>query len=520
MPQMDVLVQLMRTDASILQTVRTDARGRYLLAGVVPGVYQIKAIETSFLPTLRENLRVGTRGHTEVNLTLSTLLEALQWLPAQKRTSADPEDEWTWTLRSAAYRPLLRFVGEDGIETVERPQSRREHHHGRVLIESGSQQFGEGGASETAEYRNDSNDKSQTLVRARTTDTAAPSTQLMAGYESKNALGSGLTTVASYQSDPAITAGPAQALHAIRLRTADTLQLTPEIHAEVGNQVELVSLGALSSTVVSPFMNAAWEHGNATISYALSTSPVLENAVALADASSLMPLTVMHSGVLGVEHGLHQELKIEHADDRTSESIAIYRDNIQNPIAEGRGHLGAATLASGQYLFDPVVDAARIAGPAYGESGLIVEVARKGPAGTSASLQYASGTALGLGSAESSATVSGPTFKPQRAQSVSLKVQGASAHIGTNWRASYRLQSGNTINAVDLFDSGMADAYLSLFLRQSMHLGRVFPGGVDAVVDVRNLLAQGYHPFLTTDGSTLFFAQVSRSVRGGLCFYF
>ena len=120
------------------------------------------------------------------------------------------------------------------------------------------------------------------------------------------------------------------------------------------------------------------------------------------------------------------------------------------------------------------------------------------------------------------ATVStpGPAFKPQQTQSVTLRLQGASARTGTNWRAAYRLQSGATVNAVDLFDSGVADAYLSLFLRQSLHLGRIFPGGVDAVVDVKNLLAQGYHPFLTTDGNTLFFAQVNRSVRGGLCFYF
>ena len=518
MPQMDVLVQLMRADSSVLHTVRTDARGRYLLAGVVPGVYQIKAIETSFLPTLRENLRVGTRGHTEVNLTLSTLLEALQWLPAQKRNAAEPEDEWTWTLRSAAYRPLLRFVGEDGMETIEGPHARVDRHHGRVLIESGSQEFAEGGPSETAEYRRGLTDQSQTLVRARTGDTAASSTQLMAGFEHKNPMGSGLTTVVSYQSDPAITDGKAQSVHGVRLRTADTLQLTPEIRAEVGNQVELVSLGSLSSTTISPFMNAAWEHGNATISYALTTSPALHSAGALADASSMMPMMVVQSGALEVEHGLHQELKVVHAADGSSQSIAVYKDDIDNPIADGRGHLGAAALSTGEYLLDPQTDTARVAGTAYNAQGVVVELTHQGPAGIAASVQYASGSAMALSDAQASTT--GPTFKPQHAQSVSLKLQGSSVHTGTNWRASYRIQPGKTVNAVDLFDSGMADAYLSLFLRQSLHLSRVFPGGVDAVVDVRNLLAQGYHPFLTTDGSTLFFAQVNRSIRGGLCFYF
>jgi hypothetical protein len=39
-------------------------------------------------------------------------------------------------------------------------------------------------------------------------------------------------------------------------------------------------------------------------------------------------------------------------------------------------------------------------------------------------------------------------------------------------------------------------------------------------VDLRNLLAEGYEPFLTSDGSHLYFAQAQRSVRGGLAFNF
>jgi hypothetical protein len=37
---------------------------------------------------------------------------------------------------------------------------------------------------------------------------------------------------------------------------------------------------------------------------------------------------------------------------------------------------------------------------------------------------------------------------------------------------------------------------------------------------VRNLLAEGYRPFLSTDGSLLVFAQDQRGVSGGLAFTF
>jgi hypothetical protein len=44
--------------------------------------------------------------------------------------------------------------------------------------------------------------------------------------------------------------------------------------------------------------------------------------------------------------------------------------------------------------------------------------------------------------------------------------------------------------------------------------------GVEARVDLRNLLAEGYQPFLTSDGSHLYFAQAQRCVQGGLAFTF
>ena len=65
----------------------------------------------SFLPSLRENVRV--RANTVVNLTLNTLYEVMQWLPAEPRAGNAQKDDWAWTLRSAANRPLLRWL-EDG----------------------------------------------------------------------------------------------------------------------------------------------------------------------------------------------------------------------------------------------------------------------------------------------------------------------------------------------------------------------------------------------------------------------
>ncbi len=107
-PQIGAVVQLLRPDLSILTVVYTDDRGQFSIPSLTPGRYAIKAIGMSFLPSLRENVRV--RRDTIVNLTLNTLYEVMQWLPAQPRAANAQKDDWEWTLRSAANRPLLALA--------------------------------------------------------------------------------------------------------------------------------------------------------------------------------------------------------------------------------------------------------------------------------------------------------------------------------------------------------------------------------------------------------------------------
>jgi hypothetical protein len=57
-------------------------------------------------------------------------------------------------------------------------------------------------------------------------------------------------------------------------------------------------------------------------------------------------------------------------------------------------------------------------------------------------------------------------------------------------------------------------------LRQPIHLSRDGSGGFAALLDVRNMLAEGYSPCILSDGSLLVFAQGQRSIRGGVAFTF
>ena len=111
MPQIGAEVQLLRPDLTVIASVLTNTAGHYNIQSVSPGRYSIKALGTSFLPSLREDVRV--RSSAVVNLTLNTLYEVMQWLPSEPRSPNAEPDDWKWTLRSAANRPLLRWL-EDG----------------------------------------------------------------------------------------------------------------------------------------------------------------------------------------------------------------------------------------------------------------------------------------------------------------------------------------------------------------------------------------------------------------------
>jgi hypothetical protein len=63
------------------------------------------------------------------------------------------------------------------------------------------------------------------------------------------------------------------------------------------------------------------------------------------------------------------------------------------------------------------------------------------------------------------------------------------------------------------------DPYMNIFVRQPMPSWGFLPK-MEALVDVRNLLAQGYTPVIGSDGRMMYLVQTARAVRGGVSFSF
>ncbi len=138
-----------------------------------------------------------------------------------------------------------------------------------------------------------------------------------------------------------------------------------------------------------------------------------------------------------------------------------------------------------------------------------------------ATLDYAYGGVLDLTRPDVELQDAREWMRTQRRHAVAAKFSGSIPHAKTHWIASYRWTSGQALTPVDVFNTsaGQSDPYLNLFLRQPIPAG-FLSGHMEMLVDLRNLLAQGYVPVVGSDGRTVYLVQAARSVRGGVAFSF
>jgi hypothetical protein len=138
-----------------------------------------------------------------------------------------------------------------------------------------------------------------------------------------------------------------------------------------------------------------------------------------------------------------------------------------------------------------------------------------------ATLDYAYGGALDLSRPDVQLQDARAWIRTERHQAVAAKFSGTLPKAKTRWIASYRYTGGHTLTPVDLFNAsaGQSDPYLNLFIRQPIPAS-FLAGHMEILMDLRNLLAQGYVPVMGRDGRTLYLVQSARSVRGGVAFSF
>jgi hypothetical protein len=517
-PQVGAVVQLLRADQSVIASVLTDAKGRYTFSAVLPGRYALKAMAVSFLPSLREDVRV--RSGAVVNLTLNTLFEVMQWLPAEPRSPGSRPDDWAWTLRSAANRPLLRWLEDGPLVVVSDGAGSTPRLKARLLATGEAGTFGESGERFSATLEDTPSDSRELLARVEFSPDSHAGMESQLGFLQDLGYAGSVQSLAAVEVQPEIQSGAGEGLEEASMLSSETIHVGDGLTAEVGSQEVFARFQRHASDSILtalPFVTVGWQQGTSRFSYRLATAPSPREG----REETAMPAVAMAAGRLTLEHGLHQEIAYQRRTDSTSLSLRLYADRIQNPVLEARGQ-SAALSSDRDALVDPTQGLLRVAAPGFSSAGLLASWERQFAGGVGLRLSYANGSALVL-----PATVH-PTGLPQlvssarphRTQMYSLSLSGTLEGTGTRWRASYRWQPEETVSPVAPFAADALDPWFNLRIHQPLLRSAGGGSRLEAQFDLRNLLAQGYRPYLLNDGSLLVFAQDQRSVRGGMALVF
>ena len=534
-PQIGAAVELLNAHYAVVAQTFTDDRGHYVLPRVEAGVYQVKATASLLLPAIHPGLHLLAGTRAVVNLTLASLYQALDWLPAENRQPNSPEDDWDWTLRLSTNRPLLRVRDEDTARKAAKSGARDVQ--GSVLIEetndaadrvtwgetvhSGLARFGEGGLEERAHWEGSGESRAVLLsgsVAAGSTGLGRAATTV--AYRQELTPDRSLVTTATLAERPGIRSAEGSGLTTLRMRSASTLQVGDLLRLEAGTELAAARLG--SGPVVAgnhPFASIAFPLGGGHLEYRIASAPTMTGTDALErEASEDAPAVMEVNGKLAMEQGLHQEIAFNRQAGSWTGELSVFDDALAHPLVEGAVQGAApgdaAAIDSKDVLYDPETGMIAVSGQRYRHGGVMALLRDQLSPDTWLSFRYAMGEATVV------PFEAGHTFGGRATPMVSAAAGTRVAETGTVVRGSYRWQPVNTVTQVAPFASGIPDAYLGLSLRQPLHLERVGAGKVEAILDIRNLLAEGYRPFLSQDGTTVYFAQAQRCIAGGISFSF
>jgi hypothetical protein len=500
-------------------TVFTDEAGYYTATGLLPGLYSLKVTAPSFLPALREKVGLRPGASLNVNVTLSTLLGVMQLGPVRPLSD---DDDWKWTLRSVANRPILR-VFDDPIT----PAEKQSHPlTGSLSFLAGSPAGGYGTGSDMS--------TGFTLERSVFSDghlafsgnvaygEGLPAAVVRTSYSRRLVNGSqpsmALTVRRFAASDPALHNA---ALQALALSANDDFAVGDVLEFKFGSELQTIQfLGHVSA--FRPYGSAdlhlspdtVVEYGYTTSRPDLRAEKGFDSAPA--DLSESDPRVSLLGFAPKVESAHHHEVSVSQRAGNTNLQVAVFSDRVGDPALTG---IGETTAAGGFLLPDISSGTFSYTGRTLDTNGLRVVLQHKFSSDLTGTIDYAFGGVLDLSRPDVSLQTAQQFMITQRRHALAAKLSGTWQRTQTHWIASYRWINGTALTPVDMFNAspGQSDPFLNIFVRQPIPC---MGGHMEAIIDLRNLLAQGYIPVLGQDGQTVYMVQAARSVRGGVAFTF
>jgi Carboxypeptidase regulatory-like domain len=531
-PQMGAVVEILGSAAHQALKVFTDDRGFYSAASLLPGTYSVKVSAPSFLPTLREKIGVRAGAKLMVNVTLTTLFEAIQLVPL--RTPVN-DDDWKWTLRSVANRPILRVLPDGTTVVVPSGESADHDLKGTLTFLAGSPSQGFGSPDMSAGFAVERTLSSAGTLRLNgnvgygTDNQSIPAAVLRTSYTGhyEGAFEPSISITALRLNAPDQNAMPASPLQALSVTSSDRVVLGDKLEMKFGSELQAIQF-MRRVNAFKPFASVDLHlTPNTVLEYQYASSvPTVEpgdrmgddhldtTASELSETAPRMSITAYSPAV---EKAHHQEVSLSQRIGKNNFQVALFTDGIADPVLTGVGEV----TGDGDVLPNVYSGTFSYQGNDFTTRGMRVVLQRKLLSDLTATLDYAYGGVLDLSRADVELQNARNWIRSEQRHAVAAKFSGTIPKSKTRWIASYRYTGGHALTPVDLFNTsaGQADPYFNLLIRQPIP-GSFMAGHMEILMDLRNLLAEGYVPVMGRDGQTVYLVQSARSVRGGVAFSF
>ena len=518
--QMGALVEVLSASSTGVAAAFTDMYGRYRIKNLTPGRYQVRASAALFIPATKTDLRLSPGLRATVNLTLSMLTDPTGWLPAKPRGPDEAGDDWIWTMRSGANRPMLRVLDDGSAVLASSSGASRENPSDtdmrvRASVVAGNG-FAAGGVRNAVTLERSRTNGSDLMLRTEVASSSGAPVELDVGYQRNGFLGNASRVTATYASHPELSSGDTSGMEVLRLAGAQRMELGDTVDVEAGGTIYAFHLNGNAITQ-KPFLRVAFHPGESwAVQYGFATAPELQGFDGLDSIQASLPVAAACGNQVCTANAQHQELTLSRKLGEGRVEAAVYRDNTDHAELSGVGAVaaGQANMGLGTLVVDSQTGTFRFLGRGYTAEGLRVSCSEPVIKGLWAALEYASGRGLAL--SRTSAT----EVLPAGGDEITGSLRAHVNRTGTKVKASYRWQPRRIVTPIDPYGAGANRGYMSVFMHQPVRLTDRLPVGLDLTVDVTNLLAEGYRPFLSADGRTLYLASAPRTLRAGVSFTF
>ena len=216
----------------------------------------------------------------------------------------------------------------------------------RLMATGQAGTFGESGERFSTTVEDTPVESRELLARVDFAPGSGGNMESMLGFRQDLGMAGSVQSVAAFSVEPDVEGAGDQGLEQAAVRSFETMQIGPDIDAEVGSTDVIGRLGGntpSTATAVLPYANVEWRSGAKSVRYRMAT--MMQDRDRGGDESSAaawLPAMAMRGSALTIEHGVHQEIGWERQTDASDLSVLIYADRVYNPVLQAQGHFAAA----------------------------------------------------------------------------------------------------------------------------------------------------------------------------------